>query len=59
MSLNQAPTAGSNWIVQPPCPKCCTNMLLARIEPDSPRHDRRTFECPVCEYTLTTVVKFE
>ena len=34
-------------------------MWLARIEPDKPDHDLRTFECPDCEHTETKVVKFK
>jgi len=33
-------------------------MWLARIEPDKPDHDLRTFECPTCEHTETKDVKF-
>ena len=33
----------------PECPKCGSPMWLARIEPDSPGNDKRTFECPVCD----------
>jgi hypothetical protein len=39
------------------CPKCAQFMWLARIEPDKPDHDRRTFECRDCDYTKTVVVK--
>jgi len=34
-------------------------MWLARIEPDKPDHDLRTFECPECELSETKVVKFK
>jgi hypothetical protein len=33
-------------------------MLLTRIEPDKPDHDRRTFECPECAYEESLVVKY-
>jgi len=33
-------------------------MLLARIEPDTPGHDRRTFECRQCENSETVLVNF-
>ena len=39
-----------NLIERPPCIKCGTQMLLTRIEPDKPDHDRRTFECPECAF---------
>jgi hypothetical protein len=38
------PTAHSNAMIRPPCPRCGATMLLARIEPDTPGHDRRTFD---------------
>jgi transcription elongation factor Elf1 len=34
-------------------------MMLARLEPDSPGHDKRTFECPACEHQISQVVKFK
>ena len=34
-------------------------MLLSRIEPDAPDHDKRTFECPACGNELSEVVKFK
>jgi len=46
-------------IDQPSCPKCGLPMWLARIEPDKPDHDLRTFECPECELSETKVVKFK
>ncbi len=29
-----------------------------RIEPDKPKHDKRTFECPQCNHVLSEVVKY-
>jgi DNA-directed RNA polymerase subunit M/transcription elongation factor TFIIS len=48
MTIFQPVTAESNAIVRPRCPKCGTAMYLARIEPDVPDYDLRTFECPRC-----------
>ena len=31
---------------RPHCPNCGTRMWLARIEPDEPSYETRTFECP-------------
>jgi transposase-like protein len=45
-------------IVNPDCPKCGTPMWLARIEPDEPNYDRRTYECPECDYSITKIVKY-
>jgi hypothetical protein len=33
-------------------------MWLARIEPDRPDHDKRTFECKACGKTMAEVVKY-
>ena len=33
-------------IEKPKCEKCGAEMWLARIEPNEPGHDLRTFECP-------------
>lgn len=42
----------------PICPKCGATMWLARIEPDEPGHDKRTFECPHCEMAVSEIVKY-
>jgi hypothetical protein len=33
-------------------------MMLARIEPHTPGYDMRTFECPACDHSQSTVVHF-
>jgi transposase-like protein len=43
----------------PICPRCGTRMLLARIFPDRPGYNRRTYECPRCEYDLTEIVRLK
>ena len=40
------------------CPKCGARMWLARIEPDKPDHDKRTYECPACDNVAIEVVKY-
>jgi transcription elongation factor Elf1 len=32
-------------------------MMLARIEPDRPDHDRRTFECANCGHVEVLIAK--
>ena len=32
---------------------------LVAIEPDSPDHDKRTFECPRCQDVVVKVVKYK
>jgi hypothetical protein len=51
--------ASSRAITRPPCPKCGTTMMLARIEPHTPGYDMRTFECPACDHSESAVVHFE
>jgi hypothetical protein len=36
-------------IARPLCPNCRTTMMLARISPDGPGFEFRSFECPECE----------
>ena len=58
MTIYQPATPYSNSIVRPPCSVCGTKMLLARIEPEKPDHDKRTFECPKCNTSESFVVKY-
>jgi transposase-like protein len=39
-------------IARPPCPNCGATMMLARIAPDGPGFELRSFECPNCEHTF-------
>jgi hypothetical protein len=34
-------------------------MMLARIDPEKPGYDKRTFECPSCEASVSKVVKYQ
>jgi hypothetical protein len=43
---------------QPPCAKCGSPMWLVRLDPHDRDHDLRTFECKVCEYSESKVIKF-
>ena len=45
-------------IVHPTCAKCGAPMWLARIEPDEPGSEKRTFECQACQNDAIEVVKF-
>jgi hypothetical protein len=40
------------------CPECHGQMFLRRVEPDVSDHDRRTYECAMCDHTETRVVKY-
>lgn len=46
-------------IDQPLCLICGTQMWLACVEAEGPTHDKRTFECPVCETSEIAFVKFK
>jgi hypothetical protein len=43
----------------PHCIQCGSLMWLARISPDKPHYDRRTFECPVCNHSEEVVVEYK
>ena len=46
-------------IERPACPKCQTQMLLARIVPARLGIDLQTFECAVCDYVPKTLTAYE
>jgi hypothetical protein len=52
-------TLSSQTIERPACPKCGIRMMLTRIEPDEPDHDKRTFECFECGNSENVVVKYK
>ena len=57
--MQQSQVAPSLFAVdRPNCPKCGTRMDLARIEPDKPDHDLRTFECTACAHVETVVTRY-
>ena len=41
----------------PPCPKCQTMTMLARITAGPSGFDIRTFECPECNHVHQTVLE--
>jgi hypothetical protein len=55
----------SHYIPDPPnvehprCTQCGVPMLLTRLEPDKPDHDKRTFECKACVASVTEIVKYK
>jgi hypothetical protein len=44
---------------RPQCERCDISMWLARIEPDKPDHDKRTFECPACNAVIIQIVEYK
>src|SRR5258708_14910194 len=46
-------------VERPACPKCQTQLMLARIVPAFPGTDLRTFECAECDYVLRTLAVCE
>ena len=59
MPTYQPATAYSAAIIRPWCPRCGAQMMLARIEPDQPNHDKRSFECEKCGNEHSEIVKFK
>jgi hypothetical protein len=58
MTIFQPASSYSDAIIRPPCPHCRTRMMLVRIEPDRPDHDKRSFECSTCGHEHSEIVKF-
>jgi hypothetical protein len=59
MAQQQSTPSQAVALARPACPQCGSLMWLARISPEGPDHDRRTFECPACAISETVVVKFK
>jgi hypothetical protein len=55
----QAPTLFRDRLMEAPCTKCGAKMTLARIEPDKPGYDLRTFECTKCNNADQYIVEYE
>jgi Zn-finger nucleic acid-binding protein len=54
---SQLVPSNSSDIERPTCPDCGQLMWIARITPDAPGYDKRTFDCPVCNISQTAVVR--
>jgi DNA-directed RNA polymerase subunit M/transcription elongation factor TFIIS len=54
----QQPSSPPPPIERRDCPKCGTQMMLARIEPQEPGVDLQTFECPKCNHAEERAVPF-
>jgi hypothetical protein len=59
MAQHQITSSHSVTIDRPLCLICGAPMWLACVEADGPTHDKRTFECPVCETSEIEFVKFK
>jgi hypothetical protein len=59
MAQHQTILSHSVTIDRPLCLICGTQMWLACVEAEGPTHDKRTFECPVCETSEIAFVKFK
>ena len=53
IALDECPSIERPW-----CAACEVPMWLARIQPDKPGYDKRTFECPVCHDEIVVVVTY-
>ena len=59
MTFSEYTLANAPIIARPECPTCTAHMYLARIEPEKPGYDLRTFECPMCQHVERAVVQFK
>jgi hypothetical protein len=59
MAQHQSTPSHTVTIDGPLCLICGSQMWLARIEPERPTHDKRTFECPACETSEIALVEFK
>jgi hypothetical protein len=59
MARHQMTPSHSVTIDRPACLICGTPIWLASVESEGPTHDRRTFECRVCETSEIAFVKFK
>ncbi len=59
MPQSQYALAPSLSIHLPICPTCRTAMMIIRIDPEKPDHDRRSYECSKCDHSESRVVKFK
>jgi hypothetical protein len=57
MTKAKSESAYASNVERPNCVKCGAIMWLARVSPDSPGHDRNSFECPGCNNEESVVVK--
>ena len=49
----------SDSIKRPLCSKCDMRTWLTRIDLADPGYEKRTFECPVCEISVSETVKYK
>jgi transposase-like protein len=52
----RAMLSGQPVFERPLCPKCKTQMMLARIAPGRTGFELQSFDCPKCSHELTTEV---
>ena len=59
MTFSEYAIESRTIIVRPDCPTCLAQMYPARIEPEKPGYDLRTFECPVCQTVERAVAQYK
>jgi hypothetical protein len=59
MALHQSTPSNLSTIDRPSCVICGARMWLAKIIAEGPDHDKRTFECPVCEISEIKIAKIK
>jgi hypothetical protein len=50
MTFSEYTLENAPMTARPDCPKCTAQMYLARIQPEKPGFDLRTFDCPRCQH---------
>jgi hypothetical protein len=59
MTFTDRPFEGNFWpIERPRCPRCQKRMMLARRAPCPGDVEKRTFECPVCDFIVAKFVDY-
>jgi len=58
MPLSKTAVSAPPPIERPTCPKCSSLMWLARIMPDEPGCDQRTFECAECGHEIVRIFRW-
>jgi hypothetical protein len=59
MTLDNPATGHWDLITRPLCPECGAQMLLSRVEPEAPGHEKWIFECSGCDHESCEIAKID
>ena len=59
MPASPTPALLCDRLMEATCTKCGAKMTLARIEPDKPDYDLRSFECTKCNNVDQYIFEYE